>query len=55
MKKRSEAIQWFNHMNLEDQFYTVIEHNDIISGDTSRHPSTLSGSEIEKIYIQINK
>jgi hypothetical protein len=50
---RKEALKWWNSMNLEQRFYKTIEHNHLILGDKTRHPDTLTGSEIEKIYNQI--
>jgi len=47
---RESAVKWFNDKWLEDQFYLTIKHNDIIEGDNTRHPSTLTGREIEAIY-----
>ena len=52
---KEEAMLWWNEMNLEEQFYTIIEHNDLIAGDKTRHPSTLTGREIKDIYIYINE
>ena len=37
-------------MNLEDKFYKTIKHNELIEGDKTRHPDTLTGREIEIIY-----
>lgn len=48
---RREALKWFNDLSLEEQFYKTIEHNGLIAGDNTRHPSTLSGLEIETIYL----
>lgn len=47
---RQCALKWWNEMSLENQFYKTIEHNDLIEGDNSRHPHTLTGTEIEIIY-----
>lgn len=48
---RQRALIWWNKMNLEEQFYVTIEHNDLIQGDCTRHPHTLTGTEIEIIYM----
>ena len=48
---RRSALDWFNGLNLEEQFYKTIEHNGLIAGDNTRHPSTLTGREIETIYL----
>ena len=48
---RCSALDWFNRLTLEEQFYKTIEHNALIAGDNTRHPSTLTGREIETIYL----
>ncbi len=48
--ERKAALQWWDKMNLEEKFYKTIKHNDLIMGDKTRYPDTLTGSEIEKIY-----
>lgn len=48
---KSIALGWFNAMTLEEQFYLAIEHNELISGSKTRHPSTLTDIEIEAIYL----
>ena len=48
---RAEALKWFNSKSLEVQFYLTIKHNDLIVGDKTRHPHTLTGREIELIWI----
>lgn len=47
---RTKALEWWNKMNLESKFYIIIEYNDLISGDRTRHPDTLTGREIETIW-----
>jgi hypothetical protein len=47
---RQRALIWWNSMNLEDKFYKTIKHNELIVGDRTRHPDTLTVSEIEIIY-----
>jgi len=37
-------------MTLEEHFYKTIKHNELIVGDRTRHPHTLTGIEIEIIY-----
>lgn len=54
MKYRKSALLWWNEKGLEDQFYVMIENNDLIVGDKTRHPSTLTGKEIEDLYTVIN-
>ena len=48
---RCSAVDWFNRLTLEEQFYKTMEHNGLIAGDNTRHPSTLTGREIETIYL----
>jgi len=48
---RQRALIWWDKMNLEEQFYVIIEHNDLIQGDCTRHPDTLTGTEIEIIWM----
>ena len=48
---RISAMEWWNKMGLEQRFYKIIKHNSLIAGDKTRHPSTLTGSEIETIYL----
>ena len=50
---RKKAMEWWNSMPLELQFYKTIEYNYLIAGDNTRHPKTLTGSEIEFIYKEI--
>lgn len=47
---REHIMSWWNNMSLEEQFYILIEYNDLIIGDHIRHPNTLTGSEIEKLF-----
>jgi hypothetical protein len=47
---RQRALTWWNAMSLEEQFYITIEHNNLITGDHTRHPHTLTGGEIEILH-----
>lgn len=47
---RRKSLKWWSKMNLEQKFYIIIKHNDLIIGNCSRHPDTLTGGEIEKIW-----
>ncbi|BBI90607.1 hypothetical protein HYO65_gp215 [Tenacibaculum phage PTm1] len=47
---RNESMTWWHNMSLEEQFYKTIKHNSLIAGDNTRHPHTLTSSEIIKIY-----
>lgn len=55
LNRRRFALEWWNNLNLESQFYNLIEFNDFIEGDRTRHPSTLTGGEIEIIYCKVKK
>lgn len=51
MNNRQKAIEWFESLGLEEQFYKTIEANHLLVGDTvDRHPNNLTGREIEIIY-----
>jgi hypothetical protein len=47
---RKKAMIWWNTLSLEEQFYETINANHLITGDKTRHPNTLTGSEIQLIY-----
>lgn len=49
--EKQKAMNWWNSLTFEDKFYKTIEANSVIIGDHTRHPDTLTSSEIEKIYI----
>jgi len=49
---RQIALEWWQTMNLEQKFYKTIKYNHLIIGDKTRHPSTLTGREVEIIYTQ---
>lgn len=49
-----KAINWWNGLSFEDKFFKTIQNNNLIEGDKTRHPNTLTGREIEEIY-KINK
>ncbi len=55
MTTREKAMQWWYKIGYENQFYKIIEHSDLIIGDKTRNPDTLTGSEIELIYNAENK
>ena len=48
---RQRAIRWWDAMNLEQQFYKTISANDLIEGDKTRHPHSLSDKEIIRVYV----
>lgn len=48
---RRSALDWFNKLTLEEKFYKMIKHNALISGGNTRHPMSLTGREIETIYL----
>ncbi len=47
---RERAMFWWNALDLESQFYKTIAANSVIAGDRTRHPHTLTGNEIERIF-----
>jgi hypothetical protein len=47
---RADSIDWFNRKTLEEQFYVTIQANELIAGDNTRHPATLTGREVQIIY-----
>jgi len=50
MTNRHIAMIWWNTMSLEEKFYKTIKYNELIVGDKTRHPNTLTGREIEAIW-----
>lgn len=50
-KLRIDAMKWWNDLTLEEKFYKTIRNNSLIAGDKTRHPDTLTGREIEIIYV----
>ena len=54
MSNRTDVMKWWNKLSLERKFYKIIEHNNLIEGDCTRHPDTLTGFEIEKVYNAIS-
>jgi hypothetical protein len=48
---REAAMSWWNEMPLEEKFYKCIKQNQLIMGDKTRHPNTLTGYEIESIFL----
>ena len=47
------AINWWNKLYFEQQFFYVIEWLKSKNQDTtSRHPDNLTGNEIEQIYFK---
>ncbi len=52
---RGTVMIWWNKLSLEDQFYYCIQCKELfITNSADRHPNTLTGSEIEKLYNHIN-
>lgn len=48
---REKAMEWWNRMTLEQQFYQVIpwlKSNGMMADD--RHPHSLTGREIEHLF-----
>ena len=49
---RTKALDWFNSLSLEEKFYQVIPWLKLKGLNvTSRHPNSLTGREIEDIYL----
>lgn len=50
-QKRKEAMEWWNSMSFEEQFYKTIEWLSSQNRNTTeRHPHYLTGREIQEIY-----
>ena len=43
-------MDWWNKLSFEDKFFKTIQNNNLIVGDKTRHPNTLTGREIEVIW-----
>ena len=55
MEQRQKAIEWWNSMTFEQQFYKTIEWlSDQNRDTTERHPYSLTGREIQEIYEKNN-
>ena len=52
---RKLALKRWNDMNLESQSYILIKNHEHIDGGYDRHPHTLTGFEIEKLYKIVHK
>lgn len=51
MTTREQAMNWWNSLKLEYQFYEVIPWlTNQGLGASERHPSTLTGREIEELW-----
>ena len=50
-KERTKAMEWWNNLPFEEKFYKTIAANSVITGDHTRHPDTLTGREIEAVYL----
>lgn len=50
METRKLAMDWWNKLSFEDKFFKTIQNNNLIVGDKTRHPNTLTGREIEVIW-----
>lgn len=55
MENRNFAREWWNNLSLEGRFYVTIEYNDLIAGDKSRHPNSLTEREIECLFNEYEK
>lgn len=50
MKVKNIAILWWNKLSFEDKFFRTIAANEVIEGDRTRNPNSLTDEEIVKIY-----
>ena len=51
MENRRLALEWWNSMTFENQFFATIKWLSSQNRDTTeRHPHTLTGREIQEIY-----
>lgn len=48
--KGKNFLKWFEELSLEERFYKIIKHNELIKGDNTRHPDTLTVKEVEIIF-----
>lgn len=49
---RSQALKWWHSMTFEEQFFATIKWLSSQDRNTAeRHPSTLTGGEIEEVYL----
>ena len=55
METRKLAMDWWNKLSFEDKFFKTIQNNNLIVGDKTRHPNTLTGREIEMIWRKFIK
>ena len=46
---RAEAMVWWNSI-LGRQYPMIVKHKDVITGGDLRHPTELTGREIEDLY-----
>ena len=53
MRKLSK--KWWDKLSFEEKFYWTFEANDLLAGDRTRHPNTLTGLEIEKVFTYFKK
>lgn len=47
---RQLSMAWWNSLTLEEKFYKTIDANEVIVGDNTRHPDSLTGREITDVY-----
>ena len=48
--QRKKALEWFNNMSFSDQFFKTVEANEILVGNHTRDPESLTRIEIHNIY-----
>lgn len=54
-ENRKKAMEWWNTLSFETKFYHTIKVIDLIDIYGGRHPSNLTGREIEMIYRTVHK
>jgi len=52
--EQKKAMEWWNSLTLEEKFYKMIPNKEILGNDAARHPSALTGREIESLWIISN-
>lgn len=54
LSKREAAMKWWNNMPFENKWYPIIRNRDLILGYPDRNPNSLTGTEIELLWIAEN-
>ena len=51
LKDRERAMAWWSDLSLEEKFYNTIPNSHILGDDIARDPNTLTGREIQMLYL----